>query len=256
MMGYFLNHLEEIIQEGIEAGSHDYSPDPRKGHFRASNLPYCSRKMIFRYFLGWDYPKESPIMLARNAGIAIHKFLQGLMNSDQIQIEEKIEIEIEGLTLAGHADLIILDLDRYYVLLDIKTTDNIEIIIANGPKAAHIAQLVIYLVAVSEKLIIESRAEKPLWGVLWYLDRRNSILELLNSENWLFFDIELDDAKEELFATLVEKGKRIQRTVMQGLLPEIDAEPWECSNQAAVCPYYTLCHESYLERIADLDSHR
>ncbi|MFW9915707.1 MAG: PD-(D/E)XK nuclease family protein [Candidatus Thorarchaeota archaeon] len=255
-MGNFVNHLEEIIQEGIEAGSHDYSPDPRKGHFRASNLPYCSRKLVFQHFLRWDYPRESPIMLARNAGIAIHKFLQGLMDSDPIQIEEKVEIELEGLKLMGHADLIILDLDRYYVLLDIKTTDNSEAIAANGPKKAHVAQLVIYLVAVSEKLRRENRAEKPLWGVLWYLDRRNSISELLNSENWQFFDIELDDAKKELIATLVKKGKRIQRMVTQGLLPEIDAEPWECSNQAAVCPYYTLCHEDYLERIAEIDSHR
>ncbi|MHA2499271.1 MAG: PD-(D/E)XK nuclease family protein [Candidatus Hodarchaeales archaeon] len=255
-MVHFVNRLEEIIQDGIEAGGHDYSPDPRKGHFRASTLPYCSRKMVFQHFLGWNYPQESPIMLARNAGIAIHKFLQGLMDSDPIQIEEKVEIKIDGLTLMGHADLIILDLDKYYVLLDIKTTESLGAIIANGPKETHVAQLVIYLAAVSEKLRRENKSEKPLWGVLWYLDRRNSVPELLNSENWQFFDIELDDTKKELFATLVEKGQRIQRTVAQGLLPEMDAEPWECSNRAAVCPYYTLCHEDYLERIAELESHR
>lgn len=252
MMVHFVNRLEEIIQNGIEAGSHDYAPDPKKGHFRASALPYCSRKLVFQFFLGWDYPEESPIVIARNAGIAIHKFLQGLLDAGQIQVEEKVEIEIDGLRLMGHADLIIADLDNYNVLLDIKTTDNLSSIIANGPKESHVAQLVIYLAAVSKKLTQEKQTDKPLWGVLWYLDRRCSITELLNSKNWQFFDVELDEERKQLFSALVEKGKRIQATVAQGLLPDKDAAAWECKNRAGVCPYFEKCHDTFLERIEDL----
>ncbi|MFX1513494.1 MAG: PD-(D/E)XK nuclease family protein [Promethearchaeota archaeon] len=252
-MVHFQTRLSEIIQDGIEAEGHDYAPDPQKGHFRASALPYCSRKLVFQYFLGWDYPEDSPIIIARNVGIAIHKFFQGLLESEQVRIEEKVEMDIDGIKLMGHADLIILDLEKYYILLDIKTTDQLGAVITKGPKEHHVAQLVIYLAAIEKKLECEKKDDKPLWGVLWYLDRLSSVLELLNSEKWQFFDVELDEENQEMFSALVEKGRRVQATLTEGLLPEKDAQSWECKNRAATCPYYQFCYETYFERVEDLD---
>ncbi len=242
------NRLKQILKEDFQEDERHYNPDPSKGEFRASSLPYCSRKQVFQYYLDWEYPEDSPIVKAANTGTAIHKFLQSLLESDDILCEEKVQINIDDITIYGHVDMLIQEEDMH-LLIDIKTTSSLSSIEEYGAKNHHIAQLNIYLSAIQERLQNQN-IDVPLWGELMYISRRLSISNLVNSEKWLIYEYGHD---EELLQSLIDKAKRIKTTLEEGNLPAIDAEQWECHNRAATCPYFDYCHVTRLNRIEELE---
>lgn len=147
----------DLIQNAPDQG-HSYIP--KKGEWRASQLPYCGRKQILQKEVNHDWIELEVITQERNnqiaalgshnVGEAIHQFLQGIIkDSDKIiSIEEKVEKTYKlGLEfkIMGHIDILGW-INGAKSIVDIKTyieKDKYNIL-EYMPKTGHIEQLSIY----------------------------------------------------------------------------------------------------------------
>lgn len=232
--------LEEIVDKSKLVGH--TKVDPEK--FRASMLPYCNRKILYRrdierqpeerIFLeieDTDYvQKNNNVILGKNiAGQAIHEFIQNLVSDSKqvIAIEPYVEADIDGFSVEGHIDLL-LQLDEI-TIVDIKTFErNDKYDITNYlPNEHHKDQLAIYSLITGIKNC-----------QLLYINRSN--LEPL------YFSInknELQQRKEKLKTKIrllakAEYDKKLPEIIPLEMKYEKEQLNWECK----YCEFVNLCH--------------
>lgn len=229
--------LQDSLMEGLSQGSFDYRPDPFKREFRASQAPYCSRKLVFKNILDWD---ESPTLIDKaNGGTLIHHIKQSLLAKSSLNVinEEEMKVKEREIKVSGHMDIIVLDFGECLVCIDIKTTDSFSYLDHKGePNQHHKDQLNQYLHYLKDKY-----PNKIILGVLWYILRilmGEQVLYYLYPKNWRLFFVEYNP---ERWIHIVEKLLNIVNCLENGILPSFDHEKWECANKTAVCPYLDLC---------------
>jgi hypothetical protein len=241
--------LHKSLLKGLSKGSHGYRPDPLKGEFRASQAPYCSVKLVFHNILNWQV--DSDLGLKANGGTLIHLIIQELLLASGLKVvnEDICDINLGGIKISGHMDIVLLEYKDYLICIDIKTMSDFgyldfyeksspEKILEKGwndPKKHHSEQLIIYLYYLRKKY-----RDKTVIGYLWYLPRvlDEQILFLLYPENWRIFFVAY---QKETWDNLVCKLFSIYTDVSNGILPKRDAKKFECSNKTAICQYLTLC---------------
>lgn len=253
--------LKQALLEGLFTGSHNYKPDPFKDEFRASQLPYCSKKLVFNNILSSKTENEAKlddksiyiIRAIMNSGTLVHHIIQTLLDVSKLSVvnEGEMEIKIENITIFGHMDIVVLQFEpNYIVCVDIKTKDDFgyldyyfnadpDVLKEKGlgdPLHHNKIQLNQYLHYLREKY-----PDKIVFGILWFILRKfedKQLIYMLHPESWRFFFV---DYCPDLFKNTLDKAKNISHCLQNGMLPAFDNEKWECSNKTANCPFLYIC---------------
>ncbi len=253
--------LKQSLLEGLFSGSHDYKPDPFNDEFRASQLPYCSRKLVISNVLGSKSDSEAKMddsivfdgRAIMNSGTLVHHIHQSLLAISKLSVvnEEQMKLVSSGITIYGHMDIVVLQFEpNYIVCIDIKTKDDFgyldyyfsadpEKLKEKGlgdPTHHNKIQLNQYLHYLRKKY-----PNKIVIGILWFIQRvygQEQLINMLHPKSWRFFFVDYDP---ESWNNTLKKAIGISNYLKSGFLPPFDNEKWECANKTAVCPYLYLC---------------
>ena len=142
-----IHEIWQTIRERADARGHDYVP--KLGEWRASMLPYCGRKQIFRKNPEWielrTVSDASRALGSHHIGHAIHEYVQNLLGKLALAVEKPVSHTFRETTVSGHIDLI-LEIDGKSVITDIKTFHESEKYDVRKylPNEHHVEQLSIY----------------------------------------------------------------------------------------------------------------
>lgn len=128
----FQKEIFASIQHKYKQG-HSYKRDPREAKFRISQLPYCSRKLVFSNLLGWD--ADSYMQEAAESGTMIHEIMQSALRENpnfkvldpaDLKIEDEVEFPFNSILIKGHIDILLTVFMGKLLIIDIKTINGIE----------------------------------------------------------------------------------------------------------------------------------
>ena len=225
--------IENIFSAARETG-HTYQPE--QGQWRASQLPYCGRKLMLQKQPAWipdiEVSEEDSLALGSNTiGQAIHEFVQNLIGDKCVAIEPHIVLKIDNYSIEGHIDLLI-NLGQL-TIVDIKTFHRSEKydIERYLPNPHHIEQLSIYCSITN------------LWNAqLLYIER--------NTFEPLFYELE-EEVLRESAARMQDKVINLTMLEEQQILPERLPKKWDKYNgyekldwQCGYCQFKNYCFGS------------
>lgn len=216
---------EEILHRARLWGHGD---PPTYGFYRASQLPYCGRKISLDILLE-ERAETNGAMLA---GQAVHHWFAELMRNIVESEEEEVYLDFGDFSIVGHYDLV-LNIDGKRYVADVKSTTRKNF--SRIPSVEHIKQLSIYQKALGE-----------IDGLLIYLARDD-------------FDVQVFRFPfiEELYQEMVEKATAIHELLNYWeVYPRKEEKDWECVNKKFKCRYYDYCwnmtEEELLVRIKEV----
>lgn len=240
--------LKVSLDKGLFSGGHDYRADPFNSEFRASQAPYCSRKLVFSSILDWK--AGCKLQEKGDSGTLIHHLIQSLLEASGLSVvnEESMELQLINIKMFGHMDILLIEYEEYLICIDIKTSDNFSFIDSiNDASDHHKEQLTVYL-----SYLIKRYPKKIVLGVIWYVLRMyydEQLINMLERKNWRLYFV---DYSPECWNDIVKKLENITKCLKKGILPSFDNEKWECANKTAICPYLDLCF-SEKEKITTTD---
>lgn len=193
------------------------------GRYYPSEIGSCLRKIWYSY----RYPQQTRPELLKifEIGNILHDFVVEVLRSERnpevelLQFEFPLKLELEGFTVAGRVDdLILLKVNNIPVLVEVKSCQNVDWM--RQPQMHHTMQLQFYMYATGVHN-----------GILLYIDR-----ERLNSK---VFTVPYD---RETAEQLLNKFRILHQSLVDDELPVAEAKGdreigWMCR----ICEHREKC---------------
>ncbi|MFH0711240.1 MAG: PD-(D/E)XK nuclease family protein [Candidatus Aenigmatarchaeota archaeon] len=186
------------------------------GRYYPSEIGNCLRKLWYSY----KYPQkiEPDLLKIFEAGNIIHGFVVEVLKSEKnkevqlIQSEIPLKLEMEGYIISGRVDdLVIVKADGKKLLIEVKSTKNLEAIIQ--PLHNHVIQLMFYMTALGTHD-----------GLILYVDKNN-----LKSKT---FEIPFDEIKS---AEILDRFSFLNDHLKKNKIPVDEAK--KISDMSWMCRY-------------------
>jgi CRISPR/Cas system-associated exonuclease Cas4 (RecB family) len=202
----------------------------KQGRYYPSEIGSCLRKVWYSY----RFPRQVQPYLLRifELGNILHDFVVKVMQSDKnpeielLQYEIPIKLEIEGFTISGRVDdLLLLKANGQHVLVEVKSCKSISFI--REPQPHHVMQLQFYMHATGVHN-----------GILLYVDKstlESKVFTLLYNP--------------VTASEIIIRFKTLHTALSQNILPHSEAKldshmSWMCR----YCEYRALCDRNALSQ--------
>lgn len=195
------------------------------GRYYPSEVGYCLRKVYYSY----KYPKEvkSDLLRIFEMGNIVHDFVVDVLKSeknphvDLLKSEFPFKEQIEDFVISGRVDnLILLKQNGKQILVEVKSTSNIDYI--DVPQPHNVIQLQLYL----HFLGIED-------GILLYIGKKD-----LQSR---VFTVKYDKEEAE---KIINRFKKLHLKLKNNELPDPEGRIFKDMNwMCRFCEYRERCYE-------------
>lgn len=195
------------------------------GRYYPSEIGMCLRKVYYSYM----HPQEIQPELLKifEVGNILHDFVVEVLRSEKnpdvelLKSEFPFKHEVDDFVISGRIDnLILVKISGKNVLVEVKSTGNIDFIEEAAPHNVVQLQLYMHVLGIHD-------------GILLYLDKRN-----LKSK---VFPIAYDEEKAK---QILERFRALHKSIKEGGTPEPEARGdrktlWMCR----LCEYRERCYE-------------
>lgn len=195
------------------------------GNYYPSEIGMCLRKIWYSY----KYPQEIKPDLLKifEVGNIIHDFVVKVLKSEKnpdvelLKTEFPFKEEIDDFTISGRVDnLILIKLSGKNVLVEVKSTPDINMVKEASPHNVVQLQLYMYFTGIHD-------------GILLYVDKKN-----LQSK---VFKIEYNEPDA---LKIIERFRKLHACLKRNIMPDPEAREskntiWMCR----YCEYFEKCYE-------------
>jgi CRISPR/Cas system-associated exonuclease Cas4 (RecB family) len=200
------------------------------GRYYPSEIGTCIRKVWYSYKFPMDVKPD--LLKIFEVGNILHDFVVEVLKSEKnpdvelLKSEFSFQEAVDDFIISGRVDnLILLRMSGKSVLVEVKSTGNIDFV--NEPSPSHVMQLQLYMHVTGVHN-----------GILLYVDKRN-----LQSK---VFTIDYNDREA---AEIIDRFKKLHSHMATDTMPEPEAREnsglklWMCR----YCEYRERCYEATLK---------